>query len=319
MSTNPNRYVGRFAPSPTGRMHLGVARTLLAAWLDARAHDGHLVLRIEDIDLARTVPGAADELQRDLEWLGLDWDEGPGRDLGRGPHVQSARFDRYHAAITRLEALGRVYPCSCSRKEIALASSAPHGPSDDGPRYSGKCRAGYVPRPDRTAALRLRTEPPDHVEHVDRRYGALAQDVHDAVGDFVLRRADGMWAYQLAVTVDDLEQGVTTIVRGADLLTSTPRQLLLRRLLDPSAPPLATLHVPLVLGPTGQRLAKRDGAIAIADQRAKGHTPEAVIGALAHSLGLVETRAPLRARELVERWDPAKVPLTDAKLDLDAP
>ncbi len=296
-------YVGRFAPSPTGRIHLGVARTCLAAWLDARRAGGRLLLRIEDIDLARTVPGASDALRRDLEWLGLGWD-------GEPVH-QTDRFDRYRAGLAALEGLDRIYPCTCSRREIALASSAPHGASDDGPRYPGICRAGTGLRPDRTPAIRLRTQPADAVVHVDRLRGSIEQNVFEAVGDFVLLRADGMWAYQLAVTVDDLEQGVTSIVRGADLLWSTPRQLLLRRLLEPDSQALSTLHVPLVLGPEGKRLAKRDGAVAIADQRAAGRTPEAVIGDLAASLNLVPSGTAISAAELIALWDPDRLPATD--------
>jgi glutamyl-tRNA synthetase len=305
-------YVGRFAPSPTGRIHLGVARTLLAAWLDARAHEGRILLRIEDIDTQRTVPGAADQIQRDLEWLGLDWDD--------GPTFQSTRVERYEAAIERLTDLGRTYPCTCSRKEIALVSSAPHGPMDEGPRYPGTCRSGAAERPDRAPSIRLRTELGDQIAHADRRFGAIDQSVHDVVGDFILRRADGMWAYQLAVSVDDLEQGVTDVVRGSDLLSSTPRQILVRRLLDASAPAMRTLHVPLILGPTGQRLAKRDGAIAVADRRARGQTPQALIAELAHGLGQVPDTSPITARELVALWDPAMIPAEDRKLaDFEPP
>lgn len=298
-------------------MHLGVARTFLAAWLDARANRGKILLRIEDVDTQRTVQGAVDGILGDLEWLGLDFDEGPGRDpgLGRGPYVQSERAERYEALLRRLDSIGRTYRCSCSRKEIALASSAPHGPSDEGPRYPGTCRSGAALRTDRPASIRLRTERSDVVVHTDRRFGRADQNIHAAVGDFVLFRADGMWAYQMAVAADDLEQGVTSIVRGADLLSSTPRQLLLRQLLDPAAPPLETLHVPILLGPTGQRLAKRDGAIAVADRRARGQTGEALIGELAFSLGQLDRPIPIRAQELVEAWDPSKVPLEDQKLE----
>ena len=306
--------VARFAPSPTGRAHLGVARTSLAAWLDARARGGRILMRIEDIDLARAVPGAAEAIMDDLRWLGLDWDEGPDVGGPRGPYVQSARFDRYRAALERLGALGRVFACTCSRKEIALASSAPHGPSDEGPRYPGTCRAGAPERPGRSPSVRFRTEPGDRVAHVDRLFGEVTQDLAEAVGDFVLLRADGMWAYQLAVTVDDLEQGVTSVVRGADLLASTPRQLFLRRLLDPGAPPLETLHVPLVLGPSGQRLAKRDRASAVADRRALGEPPERVVGWLAASLGLVPPGTEIAARELVPLWDVAKLSRRDVTL-----
>lgn len=286
-------YVGRLAPSPTGRIHLGIVRTSLAAWLDARAHGGALLLRIEDIDTVRTVPGASDEIRYDLEWLGLDWD---------GPVVvQSERFDRYQAALDRLSAQGRTFGCTCTRREIALAS-APHGPSEDGPRYPGTCRGGFAPKPDRAPAIRLRTEPEDEVRHADRRLGPLDQNVYEAVGDFVLKRTDGLWAYQLAVTVDDLEQGVTCVVRGEDLAGSTPRQLLLRRLLDPAAGPLDSLHVPLMLGPDNKRLAKRSGSTTVAAHREAGSSAPVIIGRLAAELGLVPAGTVAWPGELVEAW-----------------
>lgn len=294
-------YVGRLAPSPTGHVHLGIARSSLVAWLDARAAGGRLLLRIEDIDGPRTVEGAADEMMRDFAWLGLDWD-GP-------PTFQSERTALYEAALARLAASNRTYPCTCSRKEI-LAASAPHGP--DGPRYPGTCREGFVPRSGRTPAVRFRTRPDDVVRHDDRRYGPLVQNVFDEVGDFVLRRADGLWAYQLAVTVDDLEQGVTDIVRGADLLDSTPRQLLLRSVLDSSAAPLRTMHVPLVLDASGQRLAKRHRAQPI---RALERTPEAIVGWLAWSLGLVDEPEPLATHALLARYDPERIRTTPTHLD----
>jgi glutamyl-tRNA synthetase len=299
-------YVGRFAPSPTGKMHLGVARTMLAAWLDARKHGGRILMRIEDIDLHRNVPGAAEAMIDDLHWLGLDFD---GEVI-----FQSQRFSRYEAIVEELRRKGRIFECFCSRKEIALASSAPHGANDEGPRYPGTCRAGTTIRADRIASLRFRTEPEDFVAHTDRRYGVIDQDVHQIAGDFVLKRGDGMWAYQLAVSADDLDSGVTQIVRGADLLHSTPRQILIRRTVDPRALPLSTLHLPLILGPSGVRLAKRDGAIAVADQRAAGRSAEAILGELAFSLGQVESPAPISARSLVDTWDTAKIPLTDRKV-----
>lgn len=295
-------YVGRLAPSPTGRIHLGIARTSLAAWLDARAAGGILLLRIEDIDTDRCVPGAADEIMRDLEWLGLSWDYGPDTGGLHAPYTQSERTDRYLAALDVLGEQGRAFLCTCSRKEIALTASAPHGPSDEGPRYPGTCRDAFRPRPGRSPAVRLRTEPGDVVTHHDRALGALDQDVHAAVGDFILRRTDGLWAYQLAVTVDDLAQGVTTIVRGADLAGSTPRQLLLRRLLDADAGPVDTLHVPLMLGEDGQRLAKRSGSTTVAAHREAGRRPEAIIGELAAGLGLVPEGVEVRAEALVEVW-----------------
>lgn len=299
-------YVGRFAPSPTGKMHLGVARTMLAAWLDARKHSGRILMRIEDIDLHRNVAGAAEAMLADLDWLGMDFD---GEVI-----FQSRRFARYEAILEQLRRDGRIYECFCSRKEIALASSAPHGPNDEGPRYPGTCRAGTVVRPDRIPSIRFRTSVEDFVAHTDRRFGAVDQNVHESAGDFVLKRGDGMWAYQLAVSADDLENGVNQVVRGADLLHSTPRQILIRRTVDPQAPKLDTLHVPLILGPGGQRLAKRDGAVAISDRRAEGKTAEAIVGELAFSLGQTETNAPMAARELIEHWDAAKIPLDDRKL-----
>jgi glutamyl-tRNA synthetase len=308
-------YVGRFAPSPTGKMHLGVARTLLAAWLDARKNGGRIVLRIEDIDRPRVVPGAADAIQYDLQWLGLDWDA--------GPVFQLEREALYQAAIERLLQMGRIYACTCSRKD--LVASAPHGPEDEGPRYPGTCRDRMLPvelaspqaRAGRQPALRLRTEPGDRIEHPDLVFGPLDQDVFAAAGDFVVRRADGLWAYQLAVSVDDLEQGVTRIVRGSDLRDSTARQLLLRRLLDPASASLETLHVPLIRDPSGKRLAKRDGAAGIASRRERGEAPEAVIGVLGASLGLVPPGTATSALELVERWDPARLSRGDTVLDVE--
>jgi glutamyl-tRNA synthetase len=292
-------YVGRLAPSPTGAMHLGIARTLLAAWLDARAAGGRLLLRMEDIDRPRVVPGAADALMRELEWLGLTWD---------GPvSWQSAHDARYEAAVATLLAAERAFPCTCTRREVQAVAeaSAPHGPGDDGPRYSGTCRDPARRRPDRPAALRFRTRAGDHVVHEDLAYGRVEQDVDAAVGDFVVRRSDGLWAYQLAVTVDDLAQGVTRVVRGADLLWSTPRQLLLRRVLAPDAPPLEALHVPLVRAADGRRLAKRDGDAGVASRRARGEPAEEILGVLGASLGLLSRAEPLAAVDLIPLWGKA--------------
>ncbi len=295
-------YVGRLAPSPTGHVHLGIARTSLVAWLDARHHGGQLLMRIEDIDGPRCVEGAADSILADLEWLGLDWDGAPTR--------QSQRTDRYAAALEHLTGLGRTFPCTCSRKQIREAS-APHGPTA---RYPGTCRDRTEPYGERAPAIRLRTEPRDVFEHTDAVLGHIEQDVHDVVGDFVLKRADGLWAYQLAVTVDDLAQGVTCIVRGADLFDSTPRQLLLRSLLEPDAPALASVHVPLVVDEAGQRLAKRHRAQPI---RTLGQTPEAIVGALARSLNLT-TEAAIRPDELLSSYDRARLPTTPTALADDA-
>lgn len=287
-------YVGRLAPSPTGHIHLGIARTSLAAWLDARAHDGRLLLRIEDIDGPRVVSGSADSILYDFEWLGLTWDE---RTV-----AQSSRFELYAQSLQRLGDMGRTFTCTCSRKEIARAASAPHGPTDEGPRYPGTCRQGHADKPGRNPAIRLRTEVGDLIQHHDRRLGPLDQDVHETVGDFVLKRTDDIWAYQLAVAVDDLEQGITCIVRGADLSASTPRQLLLRRLLDPNATQLSTLHAPMMSAPDGSRLAKRVGSESVAALRAAGMSKEELIGSLAAGLGLIPKGTPSAAEALVPIW-----------------
>jgi len=291
----PTAYRGRLAPSPTGKLHLGTARTALVAWLAARAAAGKLVLRIEDIDGPRVIPGAAVAIAEDLRWLGLDWDEGPDVGGPHGPYLQSQRSALYDAALARLERDGHLFRCSCTRAELAQASSAPHG--DLGPHYPGTCRAG--PRnPQRATSLRFRMEQGE--PFVDRVYGAQPQSPGD---DFIVHRSDGLYAYQLAVVVDDIAMGITEVVRGADLLSSTPRQIALHRALG--AEPPAFLHVPLVLGADGARLAKRHGAKSIAEQRLEGVAPERIIGALARSLGMTTTETQLRPADLVERYDPA--------------
>jgi glutamyl-Q tRNA(Asp) synthetase len=246
-------YVGRFAPSPTGPLHAGSVATALGAWLDARAHDGRWLLRIEDIDPPREQPGASAAILEALSALGLRWDG--------EPVFQSARGDRYAHALERLAAAGLAYPCGCTRREIAdsqrrLGHASPrHGELP----YPGTCRAGLPP--GRTArAWRLRV-PPGDVPFVDRALGPCTQDVAAEIGDFVLRRADGLWAYQLAVVVDDADQGVTDVVRGADLLGSTARQVVLGRALDLPIPRF--MHLPVVPGTDGEKLSKQNGAAAI--------------------------------------------------------
>ncbi len=192
-------------------MHPGHARTALVTWLQARKHGGRIVMRIEDIDRPRVVPGSADAICRDHEWLGLDWDE--------GPVFQSSHDEAYERALRRLEAAGMVYPCTCSRKEIAAIASAPHG--DDGLRYPGTCRSG-VTQPGKLPAFRFVFEDPSP-GFEDALCGTYPEG--RTGGDFVLRRADGIWAYQLAVVVDDAEAGISEVIRGEDLLSSTPRQI----------------------------------------------------------------------------------------------
>lgn len=308
---------GRLAPSPTGELHLGGAATFLVAWLEARASGGSLVMRVEDLDVARARPGAADALLAELRWLGLDWDEGP--DLGGplGPYVQSERSEHYEAALAKLAARGLVYHCDCSRAEIARASSAPHGPDDEGPRYPGTCRPlGLSPRAfRRPPALRFALPENAHATYRDLGRGERDEAVADATGDFVLRRGDGAYAYQLAVVVDDLTMGITEVVRGSDLAASTSRQVLLWGLLGECPPPVY-LHAPLVLGPDGERLAKRNLGVPVRDQREAGRLAPEVWGHLAHMLGLVDDSRPRSPRELLGLYDrdrlargPVRVPL----------
>lgn len=291
-------YTTRYAPSPTGAMHLGHARTALLAWLRARSQGGRIVMRIEDLDPPRVKPGAAEAILRDHLWLGLDWD---GEVL-----FQSTRGDAYDAALAELKAAGRCYACTCTRREIEAAlSSAPHAGELEGELvYPGTCRV-HAARTDRPAALRFA------LEDADARFERFTDGVQGAValplgGDFVIRRSDGLYAYQLAVVVDDAAQGVTEVVRGDDLLGSTPRQLALHAALGNVAP--SFVHVGLVLADDGGKLSKRLGSVGIAEYAARGVTREQVLGFLGWSLGQRETAAPASLRELLKDFDLVKVP-----------
>ena len=300
---------GRFAPSPTGPLHLGNARTALLSWLATRALGGGYAMRVEDLDGPRVRRGMEGRILDELSWLGLDWDEGPDVGGPGGPHRQSERLPRYAAALARLREAGLVYPCFCSRAEIAAASQAPHGPSDEGPRYPGTCRALSAAEREvraraRAPAWRLRVEP-GPVAFDDGVHGAQAIDVHAAVGDFVVARADGIPAYQLAVVVDDAAMEVTDVVRGDDLLPSTARQLLLYRALALAPPRFA--HVPLVVGEDGERLAKRHGALSLGELRERGVAPDAVVGLLAELSGLAAPGARCRPAELVPGFSLSRV------------
>ncbi len=292
---------GRFAPSPTGRLHLGNARSALLGWLQARAAGGQFLLRVEDLDRARCRPQYVDDLMRDLEWLGLTWDE--------PPLFQSTRDELYRDALARLEREGLVYPCFCTRAEIARAASAPHGLSEEGPRYPGTCaRLSSTEIAERsrtrTPAYRFRAQPGE-VRFMDGLQGPFSQDVAEAVGDFVVRRNDGVASYQLAVVVDDDATAITHVLRGDDLLSSTPRQLQLYAALRLRAPEF--FHVPLVLGEDGKRLAKREGAFALAELRERGLPAERVLGLLAAWSGLGEG-SPLTREELVRRFRSEALP-----------
>ena len=246
---NGASYIGRFAPSPTGPLHAGSLVAALASWLDARAHGGRWLVRIEDVDTPRCVAGAAETILRQLAACALVPDE--------APVWQSQRGDLYRAALEQLAREGRAYPCACSRKDIELALAA-RGRSHERHAelvYPGTCRAGLAGRAPR--AWRFRVEP-GVVLLNDRRLGPQQQDVEHAVGDFVLKRADGLWAYQLAVVVDDAHQGITQVVRGEDLADNTARQILLQRALRYPVP--GYLHAPLVRAANGEKLSKQTGA-----------------------------------------------------------
>ncbi len=282
----PAPTVGRLAPSPTGSLHVGNARTFLWAWLSARAAGGRVLLRIEDLDQPRAKPGVVEELVDDLRWLGFDWD-GPAE-------VQSAR--RAHYARRFEELRPACYPCACRRAD--LAASAPNE-GDAEPRYPGTCRGRAVDAP---VAWRLRVEP-GIVGFDDFLAGPQRVDVAGGVGDFVVAKSPEQPAYQLAVVLDDLDQGVTEVVRGDDLVPSTGRQILVHRALG-AAPPRYG-HVPLVVGPDGRRLAKRHGDARIRSLRERGVAPERIVEALARWSGLPARGTP---RELVAAWDPARMP-----------
>jgi glutamyl-tRNA synthetase len=291
---------GRFAPSPTGVLHLGNLRTALVAWLFARSAGSRFLLRIEDLDRVASRPELERSQLDDLAALGIDWD---------GPVIrQSERFTRYDAAIDRLAAAGLVYPCYCTRREIREAATAPHEHLPEG-AYPGTCRGlTAAERAERETtgrrpALRLAAAGIE-VAFEDR----LAGPCTGVVDDFVIRRNDGAPAYNLAVVVDDAAQGVEEVVRGDDLLSTTPRQIHLARLLGLPVP--AHAHVPLVLNVRGERLAKRDGAVTLADQAALGCGAAAVRSLLAASLGLCAPDEPVTPAELVTRFDPDRVPRT---------
>ena len=304
-----NTVRGRYAPSPTGRLHVGSARTALAAWLSVQAGRGVFVMRVEDLDGPRAVPGMAEAILEDLSWLGLDWDEGPRQGGPYEPYTQSERYPFYEAALDRLHGLERLFPCRHSRKDLQRLATAPHG-SSGLPPYPATLRPLDLPpdwfdthrRNSTDAALRflVHNRPVTFEDHV---YGALTEPVHETVGDFVLKRRDGVYAYQLAVVVDDLLMGITEVVRGEDLLASTARQVQLLEALGGVRPAYA--HVPLVVNAEGQKLSKRDQSLTIQSLRETGVRPEALVGYLGYSLGLLPEPTPCTPTDLIASfaWD----------------
>jgi len=284
---------GRFAPSPSGALHLGHAQTLLLGWLQVRALGGRFVLRIEDIDTARNRPGATEAIYRDMEWLGFDWDEGPGVGGPAASYLQSERLDLYDRCLERLAE--RVYPCSCSRKDVREAAAAPHGGELV---YPGTCRQGPT-RPEAPTSLRSRV-PEGQVSWDDLVLGPRSEDPSQICGDFITRSKDHSHVYQLACVADDIAMGITHVLRGEDLVSSTSRQILLYRWLDAEVPLFA--HTPLRRDEGGERLAKRRGSPSLGQLREDGEDPALLVGALAHDLGILDSPERALPEQLVEAF-----------------
>ena len=297
---------GRFAPSPSGRMHLGNLWSALLAWLSARSQGGEMVLRLEDLDPDRCTRAWCDQVMRDLEWLGLTWDN--------EPVYQSERTAVYAEAFHALEERGLIYPCYCTRAE-RLAASAPHR-SDGQTIYDGRC--SRLTEAEREALSQTRRPAwrvkvgQESITFCDFLYGEYKEDLKTDCGDFILRRSDGVYAYQLAVVVDDAAMGVTQVVRGSDLLSSTSRQIYLQRLLGLPEPEYG--HVPLLLAADGRRLAKRDRDQELGELQS-GYTAPELSGHLAHLAGLIPEPAPITAQQLVPLFSWEKLPREDLKVE----
>ena len=300
---------GRFAPSPSGRMHLGNLFSALLAWLDVRSRGGVMLLRIEDLDPDRCSREKAALLLEDLRWLGLDWDEG-----GLEPDwMQSCRGDHYRAAFERLRAMDLVYPCRCTRSQ-RLAASAPHRGEGHG---AGACPCAALSPGEQAALIRAgcawRLRVPDRwVEAKEEHMGPCGENLRRDCGDYLIRRSDGVWAYQLAVVADDAAMGVTRVVRGCDLLSSTPRQVWLHSVLGYEPPVFC--HVPLLVDRAGRRLSKRDGDLDMGALRLR-YTPEELLGVLGCLAGQLDRPEPVSLRELTDGFDWSRVPRTDIPAD----
>lgn len=310
---------GRLAPSPTGHLHLGNIWSFLLCWLAVRSKGGSLVLRMEDIDPDRSRQEYADDIMRDLEWLGIDWDEGPDVGGPYAPYTQSLRLDRYAEVIDDLTKAGHTFPCFCTRKELRSLASAPHA-GDYGAPYPGIClHLTEAERKERMAngrkpAIRLHGSMKD-IPFTDRIRGHISLSWDECGGDFPIRRSDGVIAYQLAVAVDDIDQRITQIVRGDDILHCTPRQIYIYSLLGAPLPEYA--HVPLVLDAAGERLAKRHQHFEIRRLREGGASAKGIIGYLAHRAGLISAAEPVLPENLVPLFDFSLLPNTAITLERD--
>jgi len=300
--------VGRLAPSPTGGLHLGHARTFLIAWLAARHAGGRVILRIEDLDASRVRAEARNATRLDLQWLGLDWDEGPDLGDASASYIQSERLSYYEDLLDRLKASESVYPCTCTRADIDRAASAPHL-EDEGPTYPGTCAQRRAVDAqtlvDRPFAWRFRVHA-GLVGWDDLFLGPTELDPSRVGGDFIVGRHTIGPSYQLAVVADDASMGVNQVIRGSDLVPSTPRQILLYRQLGWPEPRFG--HVPLTVTPDGRRLAKRDGSVKLSSLREAGVDPRRLVGSLIHSCGWSDSIVPIMPRDAIDRFDPSVLP-----------
>lgn len=305
---------GRFAPSPSGPLHLGNLFCALLAWLSVKKKNGLFVLRIEDLDPDRSYPASVESCMQALRWLGLEWDEGPEKGGFAAPYFQGERTALYEQVFSYLQKKELLYPCFCSRAELH-AASAPHL-SDGSVIYSGTCArltSAQIAekRKHRFPAARLRV--PDRVySFTDGVFGPYSQNLKTECGDFILRRSDGVFAYQLAVTADDAAMGITEVVRGCDLISSTPRQLYLYELYGTEAP--AFTHIPLLTDAAGNRLAKRDGAMGITELQKRFPHPEKLLGRLGFAAGLLDRDEPLSLPELLSEFSFDKLKREDIRL-----
>ena len=286
--------VGRFAPTPSGRMHLGNVFSALMAWASVRSQNGSLILRVEDLDIRAHNPQYTSLLLDDLQWLGLTWD--------KGPYYQSKRAELYQDALLKLKQQKLLYPCFCSRADLH-AAQAPHA-SDGTYVYAGTCRNLSQSERKELSSHKIpatRIHVPNKIyAFEDKVYGSTSQNLAESCGDFIVQRADGVFAYQLAVVVDDADMGITEVVRGSDLLSSTPRQLYLQDVLGLSH--LTYAHLPLLVAPDGRRLSKRNHDLDLGILRSQGKTPEEILGFLAYCVGLTEENEPLSAVQIANRF-----------------